>query len=198
MPGMSPLPPVRPEPETLPVNAPAPRRAALLALAVFPMVGMIGCASRSGGGTAAPAPAPSGAAPVPPAGARRRTLASERKRLAALLRDTPVTVDSTDDGAVRVLVPLEFCFERRRSAVRPALGAVLNHVALGAREEPGFELRVLAPGDAAGPGNATLAQDRAASVRDYLVGKGVPRPRIVQTGRNAEPQVQVLMSERGD
>ena len=104
-------------------------------------------------------------------------------------------VETTDDGRLRVAVPLEFSFERRRSAVRPALAAVLDRVAPGLRETPAFVLRIGAPADEGG-GGGNLAQDRAAAVRDYLVAKGVPRPRIVGTSREAEPRVELLVSDR--
>lgn len=107
-----------------------------------------------------------------------------------------MTVAWTDDGALQVRVPLEFCFDRRRSAVQPALAAVLRRIAVGQRGAPGFNLRVLAPIDADG-GGEVLVRERAASVRDYLVARGVPRPRIVQTGRSPDTQVEVQISERG-
>lgn len=182
---------------TVSASASATRRA-LLSVGVA--VAMAGCASRpttgdsvpAGTGTPAPGPGGGPAAPVP---TPRRTLASEQRRLRDALQGTPVVVQTTSEGALQVLVPLEFCFDARRSAVKRPLGAVLDRIAVGQRDAPGFNLRINAPADEGGA--AVLASERAASVRDYLVGRGVPRPRVVDTGRRGDAQVEVLITERG-
>lgn len=201
----TPVPAVAAPPASTPrgVGATARARLHLMGLGLG-LIWLGGCAtgsdpsSGSADGRTGPSSSGGTGAPGGTVAPRKRTLASEQRRLSSLLRDTPVGIDSTPEGSVRVVVPLEFCFDRRRAAVQPALGAVLNHIAIGARDSPGFALQVMAPSDASGVGGATLAQERAAAVRDYLVGRGVPRPRIVQIGRTADPQVQVLMSERLD
>jgi outer membrane protein OmpA-like peptidoglycan-associated protein len=98
------------------------------------------------------------------------TLPAEQKRLAELFRGTPVVVELTGEGALRVEVPLKYSFDKGKSAVRPPLAKVLDHVVPSARSV-GASTRITASGDS---GAGTLAQDRAAAARDYLVGKGVP------------------------
>lgn len=141
----------------------------------------------------APGGVPGGVAP-PPAGLP--TLASEQRRLADELRGTPVTVEITTEGRLRVEVPLEFSFDRGRAAVKKPLAAVLDRIATGLRRQPAFEVRVAAPTDARGAGGELFARDRAASVRDYLVARGVPVTQFAGIGRGSDDGVDVLIGER--
>jgi outer membrane protein OmpA-like peptidoglycan-associated protein len=122
------------------------------------------------------------------------TVGSEQRRLQDALRGTPVVVATTADARLRVEVPLEFCFDAGRSAVKPALAAVLDRMAPGLRQSA-FDIRVGASGDAKG-GALLLAQDRAASVRDYLVARGVPAIRFVGLGQASGALVEVLLAQR--
>lgn len=127
-------------------------------------------------GAAAPAPAPV-------------TLPAEQKRLAELFRGTPVLVELTGEGALRVEVPLKYSFDKGKSAVRPPLAKVLDHLVPSAKA-PGAKTRVTASGDS---GAGTLAKDRAAAARDYLVGKGAPPTAFSVTGGD-NGAVEVLVS----
>lgn len=135
---------------------------------------------------------PGGAAPAPGA----PTIASEQQRLADELRGTPVVVETTAEGRLRVEVPLEFCFDRGRSAVKPPLAAVLRRIATGLARQPAFTVSVAAPTDAHGAGGDVFARDRAASVRDYLVAHGVAPTRFAAVGRGSANGVDVLIAER--
>lgn len=182
-------------PAPLPPAAPGPTRRGICAL--LPAAVLAGCAGVPEGdgyeGDDGQGPRPGPGAPKPPP---RRTLASEQRRLAKALEGTPVGVARTADGLLQLTVPLDFCFEPRRSAVRPPLAAVLDRVVPGVREPQGLRLRVRAPSDAEGAGGERLALDRAASVRDYLAAKGVPPVRVLQLSRSDAAQVELLLSER--
>ena len=132
--------------------------------------------------------------PVDRPPAEKPTVTSEQQRLNDSLRGTPVVVDTMADGRMRVEVPLEFSFDTGRGAVKPALAAVLDRVAAGLRQGT-FDVRIAAPADAKGSPPA-LVQDRAASVRDYLVARGVRLARIVSLSRASGEFVEVLVSER--
>lgn len=128
-------------------------------------------------------------APGPP------TIASEQRRLRDELRDAPVVaVETTPEGRLRVAVPLRYCFEPGRSAVKPPLAAVLDRMAPGLKPG-GFDVRVVAPAD--GPaGAALLAKDRAASVRDYLVARGVAVLRFGSLSQGGGEHVELLLTQR--
>ena len=120
-----------------------------------------------------------GGGPGRPAGPAAASLSQQRWQLEQDLAGTPVEVASAE-GGYRVSVPLKYSFDRQRSAVKPPLAAVLDRVARVVRSGEGVRLRVSAPPDR--PGADLLAQDRAASVRDYLVARGVPRARFAEPG----------------
>lgn len=136
------------------------RRSAVLLLALL----IAGCAS-------SPTPAPTTVAP-----ARKPTLDQERQRLAELFRGTPVVLATERDGSLRAEVPLRFCFDARRSVVKPPLAALLDRLAASPATD-GATWKVSAPGDA-GVNGYTLGMERAASTRDYLVGRGAAAPRF--------------------
>jgi outer membrane protein OmpA-like peptidoglycan-associated protein len=128
--------------------------------------------------------------PVDRPPAEHPTLTSEQRRLKDALRGTPVVVDTL----MRVEVPLQFSFDAGRGAVKPPLAAVLDRMAAGLRLA-NFDVRIAAPADPKGSSPA-LVQDRGASVRDYLVARGVRLGRIVSVGRASGEFVEVLVSER--
>jgi outer membrane protein OmpA-like peptidoglycan-associated protein len=140
--------------------------------------------------------APGAPAPGAPGAAAATTIASEQRRLADALEGTPVVVESTPEGRLRIEVPLEFSFDKGRVAVKPPLAAVLDRIATGLRQQPGFEVRIAAPADAHGAGGNLLGQDRAAATRDYLVGRGVPVTRFAGLTRGADAGVEVLVSDK--
>jgi len=107
-------------------------------------------------------------------------LAAEEKWLHDWFSGTPVEISTQDDGALRVAVPLKHSFDAGQTKVKPALGAVLDKVATSLRRQAGAKLEVATPGDA-----GATASDRGASLRDYLVTKGVRPNRISKSGAPA-------------
>ncbi|MGZ5158533.1 MAG: hypothetical protein ACXWCU_11475 [Caldimonas sp.] len=137
-----------------------------------------------------PPPAPS----VPPTLDQRAAapgaLAVERQWLGSWFQGTPVLIKERNDGAVTVDVPREFCFEPGRSAVRPALAAVLNKVAESLRRLPLARVPLLAaPNDA--PAASPLALQRAHQVQEYLVSRGVPAARLGKPSATGAAAVQL-------
>jgi outer membrane protein OmpA-like peptidoglycan-associated protein len=145
------------------------------------LVWLSACTSMTGG------PASTGGpdAPAP-------SVSDERWRLQRELAGTPVDVDLAADGRLLVAVPLRYCFDAGRSAVKPPLAAVLEKLAGGLRRQ-NTTLRVRAPGDARG--SRFLATDRAASVRDYLVSLGVSARRFVSVAPAEGDAVEILVDE---
>lgn len=122
-------------------------------------------------------------------------LEAQRLRLKEALKGTPVVVDSTGDHRLRVEVPTKHAFDPQRTTVKPALAAVLDQFATGFKPHAATtELQIGAPADDKASGRIT--QDRAASVRDYLVGRGVPISRIVGLGRADGGGLELLVSDR--
>lgn len=119
---------------------------------------------------------PTSTAPAKGASAPKPTLPQERRRIADLFEGTPVVLVIDSDGSLRAEVPLKFSFDAGRAVVKPPLGALLDRLA-GSPATHGGSWVVAAPGDPKSKGN-TLALERAASTRDYLVGRGADRLRF--------------------
>ena len=100
----------------------------------------------------------------------------------------------TTDGRLRLEVPLKHSFDAGRTAVKPALGKVLDLMSTGLNQRKTTELRIAAPSDPGG--SSLLAADRAASTRDYLVGRGVAAIRFVSVARGESEGVEIVVSER--
>jgi outer membrane protein OmpA-like peptidoglycan-associated protein len=152
---------------------------------------LVGCAVPRG-------PSGPGAAPAPgaPPAAASTTIASEQRRLADALEGTPVVVESTPEGRLRIEVPIQFSFDKGRVAVKPPLAAVLDRIATGLRQQPAFEVRIAAPTDAKGAGGSLLAQDRAASARDYLIARGVPAARFVGLSKAEAAVIELVVFDK--
>ncbi len=103
-------------------------------------------------------------------------LATEREWLLSFFQGTPVVIAQRSDGLLGVDVPREFCFDAKRSNVKPALGAVLDKVAESLRRSRARLPTLAAPTDA--NGDAALALQRANQMRTHLLGRGVPATQI--------------------
>ena len=122
-------------------------------------------------------------------------LEAQRLRMADAVAGTPVVVAATANQQLRVEVPLKFAFDAGRVTVKPPLAAVLDQLATGYKPQVLLtELRINAPTD--DKGAAGLATQRAQSVRDHLVSRGVPANRIAALGRADGAAVEIVVSDR--
>ncbi len=154
-----------------------PARPALTTLVTF---AALAAGTLSGCGTApAPitrAPPATVAVPVAPPPKLAPTLAQERQRLAELFKGTPVVLAIDADGSFRAEVPLKFCFDAGKSVVKPPLAALLDRLAKSPATQRSA-WTIAAPADAKSKG-FSLAGERAASARDYLVAHGANAARF--------------------
>jgi len=122
-------------------------------------------------------------------------LEAQRDRLQEALRGTPVVVEATGDQRLRVAVPARHAFDPGRAAVKPALGAVLDQLAIGFKPYAATtELHIAAPDD--DKANERLVKSRGASVREHLIGRGVPASRIAGTGGSDTDGIEILIKDR--
>ncbi len=152
-----------------------------------------------------PVPPPVSAAPQPAAPATGWTwsaqLESAGSRLRASLSGSGAEVAQTPDQRLWIALPGDATFPAGRSAVTPAAGAWLDKVAASLRGLPRAEVQIVGPADPRG--GATLAVDRAASARDWMVMRGVAPRRMavsgaVPAGRGvaADGRLHILVGER--
>ncbi|HEX4234769.1 MAG TPA: hypothetical protein VH041_10710 [Caldimonas sp.] len=136
---------------------------------------------------------PSGAAPTPTPDQRAAApaqLSVERQWLSAWFKGTPVRIRQVDDGAIAIEVPREFCFDPGKSAVKPALGAVLDKMTQSLHRLALANVTVIAaPADA--QGGQDLALKRAASIHEHLRAAGVRAERLGKPSVASVPAVQL-------
>ncbi|AKJ31767.1 OmpA family protein [Caldimonas brevitalea] len=112
---------------------------------------------------------------------------------------TGIDVERTADNQIKVQIPSDAGFDTGRSAIKPQLATVLDKFAASMREHGTTEIRVIGHTDNTGSDatNDRLSVDRAASTRDYLVGRGVPYARVAIDGRGDRAPVASNESDAG-
>lgn len=165
---------------------PAPCRARRLRslAATAALLAIAGCA-------VPPAAPPS--PPLPP-GASISTASDEAQRLRQLFDGTPVAIEATREGRLRVAVPQRFAFDAGRSAVKAPLAKVLDHLSASVKRLGDVELRITAASDP--KASPRLATERAAAARDYLVGRGVPASRFALLQSGEIDGIELLVGPR--
>jgi outer membrane protein OmpA-like peptidoglycan-associated protein len=119
-------------------------------------------------------------------------LSTERQWLSSWFKGTPVRIRQVDDSTITIDVPREFCFEPGKTAVKPALGAVLDKMSQSLNRVPLANVTLIAaPGDA--PGAAALALQRAAQVQQHLRAAGVRAERLGKPSVASASAVQLRM-----
>ena len=123
----------------------------------------------------------------------------EEKRVAMeqATRGTGIGVDRTQDNQLKVNVPSDFSFDVGRSNIKAPMRPVLDQFAQGL--DPNMRVRIVGHTDNTGRDavNYPLSIDRAESVRDYLINKGVPASRIETDGRGSREPVADNGNELG-
>ena len=153
---------------------------------------------------AQPSAAASAVVPVAPAGAWAWSpeMDGAAATLRSALRGSGVDVVQTTDQRLWLSMPGEDAFAPGRSAVKPGAGAWLDEVARSLRKVPRAEVQIVGTPDAKGAGGQTLALDRAASARDWMVMRGVPARRVAVSGQApkaagaAANRLEILIGDR--
>jgi len=125
----------------------------------------------------------------------------EERRLALeqSTRGTDVEVSRTADNQLKVAVPNDVSFATGSAAIRPQLRDVFDPFAASLRDDPNAYVNIIGHTDSTGPEsiNDPLSLERARSVRDYLVDRGVPASHIQVAGRGEREPVADNATEAG-
>ena len=99
-------------------------------------------------------------------------------------RGTGIAVAQTADNHLRLNIPSDISFAVGRSDIQPNFAPVLDQFAMGLRNNPYSDVRIVGHTDSTGSDavNNPLSVDRAASTRNYLVNRGVDGRRIAIDG----------------
>jgi OmpA-OmpF porin, OOP family len=94
----------------------------------------------------------------------------------------PSLIEMGSDGSVQLLKPIEF--ETGRAVIKPISFPILDEVLDLLKGRPTMRIGVYGHTDSKGTpaNNLRLSKERAAAVRNYLLGKGVAAARLVSEG----------------
>ena len=121
-----------------------------------------------------------------------KRMQAQREAMEQATRGTDVEVTRTQDNQLKVNIPSDISFAKNSAAIRPELRGVLEAFANGVRNDgSGMVVRVIGHTDSTGSDaiNNPLSKERADSVRDFLVDRGVPGSRIETSGRGSREPI---------
>jgi outer membrane protein OmpA-like peptidoglycan-associated protein len=116
----------------------------------------------------------------------------QKQQMEAATAGTGVTVVQTQDNRLKLDIPSDISFDVGRADIKPNFRSVLDTFANGLVKNPITNITVVGHTDSSGTDaiNNPLSLNRATSVRDYLVTRGVASSRITIEGRGSrEPLV---------
>lgn len=116
----------------------------------------------------------------------------QKKQMEEATAGTGVAVTQTEDNRLKLEIPSDISFDVGRADINPNFRAILDTFAKGLVSNPSSNVTIIGHTDSSGSDaiNNPLSLNRAASVRDYIVARGVATNRIAIDGRGShEPLV---------
>jgi len=116
----------------------------------------------------------------------------QKKKMEEATAGTGVGVTQTADNRLKLDIPSDISFDVGRADIKSNFRAVLDTFATSLMDNPASNVTVIGHTDSTGSDavNNPLSLNRAASVRDYVVARGVASSRIAIEGRGSrEPLV---------
>ena len=114
-------------------------------------------------------------------------------------RGTGVEVSRTPDNQLKLNIPNEISFDTNSYAIKPELRGVLDPFANSLHDDAHANIAIVGHTDSTGSDavNNPLSLERAQSVRDYLVARGVPATRVQTSGHGEREPVADNSTEAG-
>jgi outer membrane protein OmpA-like peptidoglycan-associated protein len=112
---------------------------------------------------------------------------------------TGVAVTQTADNQLKLEVPSDVSFDVGRADIKPNFRPILDKFAQGLTSNPAATVRIIGHTDSSGTDaiNNPLSVNRASSVRDYLVDRGVATSRIAIDGRGSREPIADNSTDAG-
>jgi outer membrane protein OmpA-like peptidoglycan-associated protein len=122
-----------------------------------------------------------------------------RAALEQATRGTGVEVSRTADNQLKLNIPNDVSFDFNSAAIRPSLRGVLDPFATELRGDAHSRISIVGHTDSSGTEavNNPLSIERADSVRDYLVSRGVAAANVQTAGRGEREPVAENSTESG-
>ncbi|MDP2006972.1 MAG: OmpA family protein [Rubrivivax sp.] len=114
-------------------------------------------------------------------------------------RGTGVEVSRTEDNQLKLNIPNDVSFGFNSAAIQASMRSVLDPFANELRGDPNARVSIIGHTDSTGSAavNDPLSVERATSVRDYLVARGVPASSVQIAGRGEREPVADNDSDAG-
>ena len=114
-------------------------------------------------------------------------------------RGTGVDVSRTQDNQLKVNIPSDISFDTGSATIKPNMRGVLDPFANSLKDDPNARLTIVGHTDSTGSDaiNQPLSVERALSVRDYLVTRGVAAGRVETVGRGDREPIADNSTEAG-
>lgn len=126
-------------------------------------------------------------------------MAKQKQQMEAATQGTGVKVTQTADNQLKLEVPSDISFATGSARIAPALEPILDRFAQTLAENPKTTVRIVGHTDSTGNDaiNDPLSVNRASSVRNYLVARGVASNRIAIDGRGSREPIADNATEAG-
>jgi outer membrane protein OmpA-like peptidoglycan-associated protein len=123
----------------------------------------------------------------------------QKRSMEQATQGTGVAVTQTSDNQLKLEVPSDVSFDVGRADIKPNFRPILDKFAQGLASNPAATVRIVGHTDSTGSDaiNNPLSVNRAASVRDYLVDRGVATQRIAIDGRGSREPIADNATEAG-
>jgi len=128
-----------------------------------------------------------------------KRMEDRRVALEQATRGTNVEVSRTADNQLKLNIPNDVSFDTNSYAIKPELRSVLDPFAASLRDDPTARIAIVGHTDSTGNAaiNNPLSVERAQSVRDYLVTRGVSPTRVETAGRGDREPIADNNSDAG-
>ena len=122
-----------------------------------------------------------------------------KNKLSGSTQGTGTQITEQKDGSLKVNIPSSISFDTNSYLIKASFGPVLDQVAQTLNEHPELNAEIDGHTDSTGSAqlNQTLSQNRAQSVSNYLVGRGVAQQRLTAFGRGSSMPVADNSTEPG-
>jgi outer membrane protein OmpA-like peptidoglycan-associated protein len=122
-----------------------------------------------------------------------------KSRLSGSAAQTGTQMTEQPDGSLKLNVPSSVTFATNQYAITPAFTPLLNDLASSMTQNPNIVAQVVGYTDSTGSmqGNQILSQNRAQSVVNALVQRGVPGNRLAAQGNGQSNPVADNSTEAG-
>ena len=122
-----------------------------------------------------------------------------RQAMEQATKGTNVEVTRTQDNQLKIHIPNDISFDVGSATIKPELRAVLDPFVGSLRDDPTARVAIIGHTDNTGTDalNNRLSIERADSVRDYIVTRGVAAGRVETAGRGEREPIADNNSDSG-